>query len=74
MTLSQINQLRAEKLLERFNAKESEIEQQRVELDAHKAEIAQLLAQIDYLKRKLYGSGNGESTDKLQIIPPSASI
>ena len=67
MTLSQINQLRAEKLLERFNAKESEIEQQRVELDAHKEEIAQLLAQIDYLKRKLYGSGDGESTDKLQM-------
>jgi transposase len=67
MTLPQINKLHAEALLDRFNAKESEIEQQRAQLEENQAEIAQLLAQIDYLKRKLYGSGDGESTDKLQM-------
>lgn len=67
MTLPQIQQLQAEVLLERFNAKESQIKQQQVEIDAQKGEIAQLLASIDYLKRKLYGSGDGESTDKLQM-------
>jgi transposase len=81
MTLPQIKKLHAKALLERFNAKESqiaqqqveidaqktEIAQQQVEIDAQKTEIAQLLSQLDYLKRKLYGSGDGESTDKLQM-------
>lgn len=74
MTLPQIQQLSAEVLLAHFNEKESlvqqkeaEIQAQQVELEAQRTEIAQLLAQIDYLKRKLYGSGDGESTDKLQM-------
>ncbi|MFQ3243320.1 MAG: transposase [Lentimonas sp.] len=52
MTLKQFKNKSAEKLLEEFNEKERE--------------IAQLRAQLDYLNRKLYGSGQGESTDQLQ--------
>ena len=67
MTLPQIQQLSAEVLLAHFNEKESLVQQKEVELEAQRVEIAQLLAQIDYLKRKLFGSGDGESTDKLQL-------
>ena len=67
MTLPQIQRFSAEVLLERFNEKESLVQQKEEELEAQRVEIAQLLAQIDYLKRKLYGSGDGESTDKLQM-------
>ena len=52
MTLKQFKNKPAEKLFEEFNEKERE--------------IAQLRAQLDYLNRKLYGSGQGESTDQLQ--------
>jgi len=52
MTLSHIKKQTAEALLENFQEKERE--------------IAQLRAQVDYLNRKLFGSGQGESSDQLQ--------
>jgi transposase len=67
MTLPQINSLSAQELLERFNEKASQVERRQAEIDTQQGEIAQLLAQIAYLKRKLYGSGAGESTDTLQM-------
>ena len=60
MTLLQIQDLSAEAIFDRFTEKQAEIKKQA-------EEIAQLLAQIDYLKRKLYGSGQGEGSDKLQL-------
>lgn len=52
MTLNQFKKKPAEELFEEFNEKERE--------------IAQLRAQLDYLNRKLFSSGQGESTDQLQ--------